>query len=95
MDGLVDFFLIACEPFRHRGAYDFGNSDLPPRVRAAAVEVTVRRGLLRPPPPDTLFLHRKLAGTFLHCARLGAHVDVRALLEPFLGGPARRSVRSQ
>lgn len=95
IDGLVDFFLIACEPFRHRGAYDFGNSDLPPRVRAAAVELTVRRGLLRPPPPDTLFLHRKLAGTFLHCARLGAHVDVRALLEPFLGSaPAARGRRT-
>lgn len=84
VEGLVDFFLIACEPFRHRGAYDFGNSDLPPRVRAAGVEVMVRRGLLRPPPPDTIFLHRKLAGTFLHCARLGARLDVRGLIEPFL-----------
>jgi len=93
VEGLVDFFLIACEPFRHRGAYDFGNSDLPPRVRAAGYEVTVRRGLLRPPPPDTLFLHRKLAGTFLHCARLGARVDVHALLEPFLArlAPATRA----
>jgi predicted unusual protein kinase regulating ubiquinone biosynthesis (AarF/ABC1/UbiB family) len=84
VEGLVDFFLIACEPFRHRGAYDFAQSDLPLRVRGAAVEVTVRRGLLRPPPPDTIFLHRKLAGTFLHCARLGARVDVSGILEPFL-----------
>lgn len=84
VDGLIDFFLIACEPFRHRGAYDFAQSDLPPRVRRAAVEVTVRRGLWRSPPADTIFLHRKLAGTFLHCARLGARVDVRGLLEPFL-----------
>jgi predicted unusual protein kinase regulating ubiquinone biosynthesis (AarF/ABC1/UbiB family) len=84
VEGLVDFLLIACEPFRHRGAYDFGNSDLPPRVRAAGAELTTRRGFLRPPPPDTVFLHRKLAGTFLLCARLGARVDVRAVLEPFL-----------
>lgn len=89
VQGLVDFFLIACEPFRHRGAYDFGNSDVPPRVRAAGVEVTMRRGLLRPPPPDTLFIHRKLAGTFLLCARLGARVDVHAVLAAFLG-PAHR-----
>jgi predicted unusual protein kinase regulating ubiquinone biosynthesis (AarF/ABC1/UbiB family) len=84
IDGLVDFYLIACEPFRHRGVYDFGNSDVPPRVRAAGVELTARRGFLRPPPPDTVFLHRKLAGTFLLCARLGAHLDVRALLGPVL-----------
>ena len=84
VEGVVDFFLIACEPFRHRGVYDFGNSDLPPRVRAAVVEVAVRRGLFHPPPPDTLFVHRKLAGTFLHAARLGARLDVQALLAPFL-----------
>ena len=53
-------------------------------MRAAGVEVTARRGLLRPPPPDTLFVHRKLAGTFLLCARLGARLDVRTLLAPFL-----------
>ncbi len=84
VEGLVDFFLIACEPFRHRGVYDFGTSDIPPRVRAAGVELTHRRGFLRPPPPDTIFLHRKLAGTFLLCARLGARLDVHALIGPFL-----------
>jgi aarF domain-containing kinase len=84
VEGLVDFFLIACEPFRHRGVYDFGNSDLPPRVRAAGVELTARRGFFRAPPPDTIFLHRKLAGTFLLCARLGARLDVRTVLGPFL-----------
>ncbi len=84
IEALVDFFLIACEPFRHRGAYDFGSTDLPPRVRAAGMELTARRGLLRPPPPDTLFIHRKLAGTFLICARIGARLDVHGLLAPHL-----------
>jgi aarF domain-containing kinase len=84
LEGLVDFFLVACEPFRHRGVYDFGNSDVPPRVRAAGVELTARRGFLRPPPADTIFLHRKLAGTFLLCARLGARLDVHALITSVL-----------
>jgi predicted unusual protein kinase regulating ubiquinone biosynthesis (AarF/ABC1/UbiB family) len=84
IEGLVDFFFIACEPFRHRGVYDFGSSDVPPRVRAAGVDLTARRGLLKPPPPDTIFLHRKLAGTFLLCARLQAHVNVHGVLAPFL-----------
>ena len=59
-------------------------SDLPPRVRGALVDLTARRGFFRPPPPDTLFVHRKLAGTFLLCARLGARLDVHAVLRPFL-----------
>ena len=84
VQGLVDFFLIACEPFRHRGVYDFGASDIPPRVRAAGMELTARHGFFQPPPPDTIFLHRKLAGTFLLSARLGARLDVRGLLTPFL-----------
>ena len=95
VDGLVDFFLVACEPFHHRGVYDFGLSTVPPRVRAAGFELTVRRGFLRPPPPATVFLHRKLAGTFLLCARLGARVDAHAALRPSLdGGPAHLAPRA-
>jgi len=95
VEGLVDFFLIACEPFRHRGAYDFGSSDLPPRVRAAGVDLTARRGFFRVPPPATIFIHRKLAGTFLLCARLGARVDVHGVLRPFLEHGRHRADRSE
>jgi len=31
-----------------------------------------------------VFLHRKLVGSFLLCARIRARVDMRGLLEPFL-----------
>lgn len=84
VEAMVDIFSIATEPFRHRGAYDFGGSTLPPRIRGAMFELTSRRGFMRPPPADVLFVHRKLAGTFLQCARLGACLDVRALLAPYL-----------
>ena len=40
--------------------------------------------LLKAPPPDTMFLHRKLIGTFLICARLHARVNVHALIEKFV-----------
>ena len=38
----------------------------------------------RVPPPETMFLHRKLVGCFMLCARLGARVEVQKLISPFL-----------
>jgi len=80
VEGLVDLFLIGFEPFRHAGRYDFAASDLAARAREAGMELTFKKGFLRPPPPETIFLHRKLGGTFLLCVRIRARVNVRALL---------------
>jgi hypothetical protein len=85
-EAFVDFLALSSEPFRAQGAYDFRASDIPARAREAATALALRHGFLRPPPPDVVFLQRKLGGTFLLCARLGARVDVRGLLEEALGG---------
>ena len=84
IEGLLDLFLIGCEPFARRGVYDFAASDLPARAREVGFELTISKGFLHPPPPATIFLHRKLGGTFMLCARIGARVNVRALLQPFV-----------
>jgi predicted unusual protein kinase regulating ubiquinone biosynthesis (AarF/ABC1/UbiB family) len=89
VEGLLDLIDLSTEPFRHAGAYDFGASDLPARAREMSCSLVLRHGLLRPPPPETLFLQRKLGGTFLLCLRLRARVDARALLEATLDGLAR------
>jgi predicted unusual protein kinase regulating ubiquinone biosynthesis (AarF/ABC1/UbiB family) len=83
-EGLVDLILLVCEPFRKRGPYDFARSNLAGRARDIGLDLMFRRGFLHPPPPETVFLHRKLVGSFLLCARIRARVDMRALLEPFL-----------
>ena len=83
-DAVVEVIMLVCEPLRHRGRYDFGRSDLPARARDLSFDLAFRRRLLRPPPPETFFLHRKLAGSFLLLARLGARVDARSLVLPFL-----------
>ncbi|MBW2372923.1 MAG: AarF/ABC1/UbiB kinase family protein [Deltaproteobacteria bacterium] len=83
-EGLVDLILLVCEPFRNRGPYDFAHSNLAARARDIGLDLMFRRGFLHPPPPETVFLHRKLVGSFLLCARIRARVDMRALLEPFL-----------
>jgi predicted unusual protein kinase regulating ubiquinone biosynthesis (AarF/ABC1/UbiB family) len=80
----VDVILLVCEPLRHRGRYDFGASDLTARARDLGFDLVVKQGLLKAPPPATMFLHRKLAGMYLLVARLGARVDVRSLIRPLL-----------
>jgi len=83
-EAMLDLIQLATEPFRHDGLYDFGRSDLPARARASSMALVFEHGFWRPPPPQTLFLQRKLGGTFLLCARLRARVDARTLLEEAL-----------
>jgi predicted unusual protein kinase regulating ubiquinone biosynthesis (AarF/ABC1/UbiB family) len=81
---VVDICFLVCEPLRHAGRYDFGRSDLPARVRDLGFELAFRKRLLRPPPPETIFLQRKLVGSFLLLARIGAQVNAQALVVPLL-----------
>lgn len=80
LQAAVDVILLVCEPLRHEGPYDFPSSNLPTRVRDLGYDLAIRRGLVRAPPPPTMFLHRKLVGSFLLLARIGARVDARALV---------------
>lgn len=72
---------MACEPLRHLGGYDFGASDLPRRIHAAGMALALDRNFWHAPPIDSLFLHRKLAGTYLLAARLSARVDIGRLVK--------------
>lgn len=81
---LAEMFLLVCEPARCPGAYDFGASDLATRLRDSSYAQGFERGYWRPPPADLIFLHRKLAGLFLLCARLRARVEVGRLMRPYL-----------
>lgn len=80
----LDLMFLVCEPLRHPGPYDFAQTTLAARARDAGFDLAFRKGFLRAPPPEAVFLHRKLAGTFLLSSRIRARVDVRAVLEPLL-----------
>ncbi|MCL4183167.1 MAG: AarF/ABC1/UbiB kinase family protein [Burkholderiaceae bacterium] len=84
IEAAVGVIMLVCEPLRHRGRYDFAASDLPSRSRALGFDLGIRQGLLRVPPPQTMFLHRKLVGSFLLLAHIGARVDARSLAMPLL-----------
>ena len=84
VEGMLELLQMGCEPLAHDGEYDFGATDLPARMRELSADLAFNRGFIRPPPPETLFLHRKLGGTFLLCARLRARVPVGPLLSEVL-----------
>jgi predicted unusual protein kinase regulating ubiquinone biosynthesis (AarF/ABC1/UbiB family) len=89
IDATTDVILLVCEPLRHAGRYDFAASDLASRASTLGIDLGIRQGLLRAPPPETMFLHRKLVGSFLALAHIKARVDARALVLPLLEAALR------
>lgn len=76
VEPVAELMIMITEPLRGRGFYDFSRSDLAERARNLGMEIVFRRGMRRPPPPEMVFVNRKLGGTYLLCARLGARVTV-------------------
>jgi hypothetical protein len=84
-DRILTLIRLVCEPITTPGVYDFGASDLVARARDAGIEMLFHsRGEFRAPPPETVFLHRKLVGSFLACARIRARVRVQDLIQRHL-----------
>lgn len=78
-DAHVEAVMILGEPFAAPGPYDFGAGDTARRIQGLIPVLLQHR--LRPPPEETYALHRKLAGAFLACARLHAHIACRDLFQ--------------
>ena len=81
---VMKLFVLATEPARTRGRFDFGASDLAVRIRNAGMALSFEQGYWHTPPADAVFLHRKLGGLYLLGARLRAKIDVRNILERYL-----------
>jgi predicted unusual protein kinase regulating ubiquinone biosynthesis (AarF/ABC1/UbiB family) len=90
-EAVLDLFTLATEPLRCEGDYDFGQSDLPRRIRDVGMALGLDRDFWHIPPADALFLHRKLGGLFLLAARLKARVNVREQVQGFVTTPKRKS----
>ncbi|MEQ9463936.1 MAG: AarF/ABC1/UbiB kinase family protein [Haliea sp.] len=77
---VLDMLLLALEPLRQEGPYDFGASDMPSRLMAMGQSVTGFRDFWQAPPTHAVYFHRKLGGMFMLAHRLRARVDVRGLM---------------
>lgn len=83
-DRLVDLFLVAFEPLAHEGPFDYASANIMSRAQEMGFELAFKHGYMRTPPPETMFLHRKLDGTLLLCSRIRAHVDFHGILKQVL-----------
>jgi predicted unusual protein kinase regulating ubiquinone biosynthesis (AarF/ABC1/UbiB family) len=87
-DAVVQLIYLAAEPARTAGPFDFGTTDIARRVSEQVLTLRLDHRYGRLPPPDVLFLHRKLGGMYLLAQRLRARVDLGALLERHAGAQA-------
>jgi hypothetical protein len=73
-------------PLRLDGPFDFGTGGLAGNLKDQSQSLIGQREHFIAPPPDILFIQRKIAGMYLLAARLKARVDVAALVRPYTGG---------
>ncbi|MCB0341630.1 MAG: AarF/ABC1/UbiB kinase family protein [Pseudobdellovibrionaceae bacterium] len=79
----IDLCDLIVEPFMDDIIYDFSDSDLPKRVVQKGRDL-ISAFHLRVPPHQTMFLDRKLGGSFTFLSLLGAKIAPRKWLEPYL-----------
>ncbi|MCR9125643.1 MAG: AarF/ABC1/UbiB kinase family protein [Rhodobacteraceae bacterium] len=75
-EAILGMTRMAMEPLRRGGQFDFAQSDLADRMRAAGMEFAKARDFWVIPPMDTLYLQRKMGGLYLLGSRLSARVDL-------------------
>ena len=83
-DFIVDMCFEACEPIRHEGIYDFAQSDLTKRLHDKGMALSNNEAFWHVPPANSVFLHRKLGGTFLLTSNLKARVNMREIAARFV-----------
>ena len=76
---ILDMGELAIEPFTREGPYDFGTSDVLPRLRARGIELGLDRDFWQIPPSDAMLLQRKFGGLYLLAIRLKARVNLHEL----------------
>jgi predicted unusual protein kinase regulating ubiquinone biosynthesis (AarF/ABC1/UbiB family) len=81
---VVDMVAFAAEPAKFPGDYDFGAADLSERLSQHVMSMHTQQNFGRLPPPDMLYIHRKLGGLYLLLKRLNARVPIAELIAPYL-----------
>lgn len=81
----INSLLTLSEPFQESApdVYDFKHQTITQRVKDQIP--TMLKYRLTPPPDETYSMHRKMAGAFLLCSKLGARVECKKLFRDITG----------
>jgi len=82
---ILDIIDTALEPLRVNAPFDFGNNALAARMRDKATALAGDKELWHLPPPETVFIQRKIGGMYMLATQLRARVNVRALMIKYVG----------
>ncbi|XP_037606898.1 atypical kinase COQ8A, mitochondrial [Sebastes umbrosus] len=75
----VDAVMILGEAFAFNDGFEFGSQSTTERIHNLIPVMLKHR--LTPPPEETYSLHRKMAGSFLICARLNAQLQCKDMFQ--------------
>ena len=89
LDRMIDVVLGELD---RPGPFDFGDRAFVAALRDQGLEIASDPAAWHLPPAGVLFAQRKISGTALLAGRLGARVDVRALVAPWLDDAPGREV---
>ncbi|GAK17884.1 LOW QUALITY PROTEIN: ABC1 family protein [Vibrio sp. JCM 19053] len=81
---ILDLVKMACEPMLVDEPMISKSAALAQKLREAGTILSMEQEYWHTPPADALFLHRKIGGMYLLAARIGAKVNIRQLVQPYL-----------
>lgn len=83
-DIIRDMIAMAIEPLGRDQPFDFANNELSMALRDKGMQLAGKRELWHVPPPETVFIQRKLGGIYMLASRLRARVNVSALIRDYI-----------
>jgi len=81
---ILEIIALAIVPMSTDEVFGFGDSDLVETIRDLAMPLANQKELWYAPPPETVFIQRKIAGMYMLATRLGARVNMHRIVKEWV-----------